>query len=308
MANVFSLNISEQKGSAKTAVPSVTLTSRGISGDAHAGHWHRQVSLLSMEQIRAFETELGRSLPPGAFGENITTVGLDFSQIAIRDTLNVGEGILEVTQLGKRCHNSGCAIFREAGKCIMPEHGIFCRVLQKGSVASGDEIVHVARPLKVVIITLSDRVSRGVYEDRSGPAIEEMLTAHFSNTPWHLHVERVLMEDDATMLRYKVSDCVAREVDVLFTTGGTGIGKRDITPETLLSMFHKEIPGIMDYIRMKYGVSLPQALISRSVAGVIGEMQIYALPGSEKATKEYMIEILRILEHNLYMLWGIDVH
>jgi molybdopterin adenylyltransferase len=289
-------------------VPSVAFSSRGIVGDAHEGHWHRQVSLLSLEQVRGFESELGSSLLPGAFGENITTEGLDYSKIAIRDTLKVGEVVLEVTQLGKQCHNSGCAIFREAGKCIMPEHGIFCRVRETGRVETGDAVIHVPRPLKVVIVTLSDRVSRGVYEDRSGPAIEEMLTSYFSDTPWHLLVERVVIEDDATMLRYKVTDCVARNVDILITTGGTGISKRDITPETLLSMFHKEIPGIMDYIRMKHGETLPQALISRSVAGVIGEMQIYALPGSVKATKEYMTEILRIVEHNLFMLWGIDVH
>ncbi|MBN2528443.1 MAG: MOSC domain-containing protein [Deltaproteobacteria bacterium] len=308
MASVVSLNISKVKGVAKTPVSEVRVSQMGIVDDAHAGNWHRQISLLPIEQIRDFETELGRSLLSGEFGENITTEGIDFSQIAVRDTLTLGDVVLEVTQLGKTCHGTECAIFSEAGKCIMPQHGVFCRVVEPGRLRVGDALAHHQRPLKIMVLTLSDRASQGEYKDRSGPAIVEMLKSFFSSTPWHLQVDTAIIGDDATLLRYKVNDCVAREVDVLLTTGGTGIGKRDITPETLLSLFHKEIPGIMDFIRMKYGADLPQALISRSVAGVINETQVFALPGSVKAAREYMNEILRVLEHNMLMLWGIDAH
>ncbi|MBN2715066.1 MAG: MOSC domain-containing protein [Deltaproteobacteria bacterium] len=308
MGRIISLNVSNQKGTAKQAVSDVTISATGIAGDVHAGNWHRQISLLPNERIRAFEAELGRPLTPGAFGENVTTEELDFSTIAIGDTLMLGSAAVEVTQIGKTCHDNGCAIFAEAGKCIMPTYGLFCRVLTPGIAKPGDSVFHVSRPLKALVITLSDRASRGDFADRSGPLIVEMLNAHFVNTPWHLQVETVLIGDDATELRYKIIDAVARHVDIIITTGGTGIGKRDITPETLISLFHKEIPGIMDFIRMKHGATLPQALISRSVAGVIDETQVYALPGSINAVREYMDEILRVLEHNLLMIWGIDAH
>ena len=97
-------------------------------------------------------------------------------------------------------------------------------------------------------------------------------------------------------------------MDVLFTTGGTGIGPRDITPDVVIPLLDREIPGIMEFIRVKHGERLPSALLSRSVAGTIGEMLIYTLPGSVKAVREYTEEILRTLPHSLHMIKGIDAH
>ncbi len=154
--------------------------------------------------------------------------------------------------------------------------------------------------MKTLIITLSDRAARGEYEDLSGPEIEQQLRAAFQP----LEVERVLIGDEPDALKAQVQR--TGEFDVIITTGGTGIGPRDITPEVVNPMLDKEIPGIMEYIRTKHAARLPSALLSRSVAGVIGTTLIYTLPGSVKAVREYMEEILRSLEHALKMIGGGD--
>ncbi len=111
----------------------------GVEGDAHAGAWHRQVSLLAMESIKKMQ-EKGLEVRPGDFAENITTEGLDLLSLPIGTLLRVGsEALLEVTQIGKECH-AGCAIFQQVGQCIMPTEGIFARVIKGGKVRPGDLI------------------------------------------------------------------------------------------------------------------------------------------------------------------------
>lgn len=156
--------------------------------------------------------------------------------------------------------------------------------------------------MRVLIITLSDRAVRGEYEDRSGPEIELLLNAKLQP----VEIERVLIGDEPDQLKAQVQR--TNEFDVIITTGGTGIGPRDITPDVVNPMLDKEIPGIMEFIRTQHGERLPSALLSRSVAGVIGTTLIYTLPGSVKAVREYMAEILRSLEHALQMIRGIDSH
>jgi molybdopterin adenylyltransferase len=159
----------------------------------------------------------------------------------------------------------------------------------------------------ILIITLSDRASKGEYEDLSGPAIEELITKFFASLDTVCSVKRALIPDDGEKLGRLLKD-YSKEKDIIFTTGGTGIGPRDITIETVKPLLTKEIPGIMEFIRMKYGMEKPNALLSRGVSGLIGNCLIYTLPGSVKAVNEYMTEITRTLEHTLYMLYGIDKH
>ena len=305
MASVVSVNISQEKGTIKTPVEAITVTLTGIEGDAHAGPWHRQVSLLSRESIDTFTQQSDRSFASGEFAENITTEGIDLLQLKIRDRLTLGDVVLEVTQIGKECHGGSCAIFREVGKCVMPKEGIFTRVIQAGSLQAGDSIEHKAHPLTAKVITLSDRASRGEYEDRSGPAIVECLQAHFKPRHWGLTIESALLPDDAALLKETL---LKSQADVIFTTGGTGIGPRDVTPDVVRDLLDKEIPGIMEFIRLKYGATIPSALLSRSVSGVMGRTLVFTLPGSVKAVKEYMEEILKILEHSLHMLSAVDIH
>ena len=136
---ILAVNVSLNKGERKTAVPLATLlVEHGIEGDAHAGDWHRQVSLLAMESIAKMQA-LGLEVGEGDFAENITTQGLDLVSLPIGTRFTIGETLLEVTQIGKECHTR-CAIFYQAGDCVMPKEGIFARVLSGGVVRPGDEI------------------------------------------------------------------------------------------------------------------------------------------------------------------------
>jgi MOSC domain-containing protein YiiM len=141
MAHVEAVCISHKKGIVKREQEKVVLQENfGIQGDAHAGDWHRQVSLLAGESIDSVKKILP-TLKNGAFAENIITRGLDLTQLSVGDRLKIGDTIvLEITQIGKDCHNSGCAIKKATGDCIMPREGLFAIVVAGGSIASADKI------------------------------------------------------------------------------------------------------------------------------------------------------------------------
>ncbi len=160
---------------------------------------------------------------------------------------------------------------------------------------------------EVLVITLSDRAHRGDYQDLSGPEIKERISEYLDSIKWEHNIRIRLIPDDASVLK----DLLEHERDncnLIFTTGGTGIGPRDITVETVTPLLTKEIPGIMEFIRIKYGFNNPNALISRGVAGIMGKSIIYTLPGSVKAVEEYMTEITKTLKHTVLMQYGIDNH
>jgi molybdopterin adenylyltransferase len=167
--------------------------------------------------------------------------------------------------------------------------------------------MNLPEEIEILVITLSDRASKGEYENLSGPVISKKVKEYFEPLNIKNTITELLIPDDADELRdiIKVS---GTNFNIIFTTGGTGIGMRDITVETIKPMLTKEIPGIMEYIRVKYGAEKPNALLSRGVAGLIGTTLIYTLPGSVRAVNEYMEEILKTLLHTLQMLWGIDSH
>ena len=140
MAEVVSVNISERKGTVKVPVPEIQLRLRhGIVGDAHAGDWHRQISLLAEERIDTMRPRSPIALDPGVFAENINTEGIDLKGLPVGTHLRIGETEVEVTQIGKECHND-CAIKKAVGKCVMPTEGIFAVVVKEGVVRPGDEI------------------------------------------------------------------------------------------------------------------------------------------------------------------------
>ncbi len=305
---VVSVNISEKKGTIKVPVPQIELNELGVANDAHAGDWHRQVSLLADESVQRFTHAAGRKINYGEFAENITTKGLELVNTHPLDRLTIGDVELEITQIGKECHGTSCAIFKEVGNCVMPKEGIFARVLKNGTVKAGDQVNYFPRVYKVLVITLSDRASRGEYSDRSGPRIEQLLASFFENMKWTYAVERKLIPDDAAALKALLEEAKLAETDIVITTGGTGIGPRDITPDVVKSLLDKEIPGVMELIRFKYGSLKPNALLSRAVAGVMKRTLVYTLPGSVKAVEEYMTEITPTLRHSIYMLHNLDAH
>lgn len=307
-ARVVSVNVSAEKGTSKKPVAEIVIDGRGVSGDGHAGTPQRNVSLLAIESIERFAKEAGRKFQCGDFAENITTCGIDIPRAARLDRIRIGKVELEVTQVGKVCHGDGCAIFREVGQCVMPKEGIFARALRGGTVRAGDAITYVPKRLKCLVITLSDRAHQGVYADQSGPRAQALVEAHFAEGPWPADVETVLLPDDADRLGAALERARDTGVDVVFTTGGTGIGPRDITPDVVTGLADKIIPGIMEHIRVKFGAEKPNVLLSRSVAAVLGQTLVYTLPGSVRAVDEYLGEILKSLEHAVLMLHGLDAH
>ncbi|MFA7405976.1 MAG: MOSC domain-containing protein [Pelobacteraceae bacterium] len=139
-ATVLAVCTSLNKGERKKPAPAVELVpNHGIAGDAHAGDWHRQVSLLAQESIDKMRA-MGLSVSAGDFAENITTTGIDLVSLPIGTRLILGSTLLEVTQIGKECHNR-CAIYYQAGDCVMPKEGIFARVLTGGVVTAGTDIL-----------------------------------------------------------------------------------------------------------------------------------------------------------------------
>jgi len=305
---VVSVNVSEKKGTIKKPVEKVTLNEVGIPQDAHSGSWHRQISLLATESIQKFEKDANRKIAYGEFAENITTTGLELFKTAPLDRFVNDDIELMVTQIGKKCHGDNCAIFREVGNCVMPKEGIFAKVMKGGQLSAEAEFEYIPRILKIKVITLSDRASKGVYEDKSGPHIQRMAIKYFDEHYRKYSFDSKIIPDDAKLLELEIKKAQKENYDIIFTTGGTGIGKRDITPDVVKPLLDKEITGIMELIRVKYGTKKPNALISRAVAGTMGETLVYTLPGSLKAVTEYMTEILPTVEHSIYMINGLDLH
>jgi molybdenum cofactor synthesis domain-containing protein len=167
--------------------------------------------------------------------------------------------------------------------------------------------MNLPEKFEILIITLSDRAFRGEYKDLSGPKVKERITEFFTSSGWSFNVKTTLIPDESSMLKDLLNEA-GNIYNIIFTTGGTGIGPRDITVETITPLLNKQIPGVMEFIRIKYGTEKPAALLSRGVAGVKGKSLIYTLPGSVKAVEEYMTEIVKTLKHTIFMQYGIDKH
>ncbi len=301
---ILSVNTSEKRGR-KFAVKKLVLDKNGVINDVHSGTWNRQISIIGKEHVDQFKklTEC-REIDFGEFAENISADSMEDIDVKEFDRFIIGEVELEVTQIGKPFHDK----FRELGNYVMPRVGIFCRVIKPGTIKAGDVMLHKPKMFNILVVTLSDRASKGEYEDISGPTIVSLTNDYFTKKNNPFKIEHKIIPDNAAQLIKILNNAKNNKVDVIITTGGTGIGQRDITVETVKPMLKKEIPGIMEMIRLKYGMQKPNALLSLGVAGVIDESLIYTLPGSVKAVKEYLSEIFKTLDHLIYMLHGIDAH
>jgi molybdenum cofactor synthesis domain-containing protein len=306
--HIVSVNRSKNKGEIKKPCSKIQLNAEGIEGDAHAGPWHRQVSLLASESIRKYESQTGTRVPDGGFGENITTKGFTLHHARPLDRFIDGNLILELTQVGKKCHGRGCAIYKESGECIMPDEGIFCRVIRGGKLEAGDALEYKPRRFTLKVITLSDRASKGMYEDRSGPLITQEMEQWFQRKNLLHSISSVILADDRMSFSSELESAISSGVDLVFSSGSTGLGSRDIAPEVARQHMEREIPGVMELIRVKHGMVNPNAALSRSIAGLTGKTLIFVLPGSTRAVKEYMEEILKSLWHMILMVNDIDSH
>ena len=302
---VIAVCISDRKGIQKTEVPSVTLVpDMGIEGDAHAGRWHRQVSLLALEKIEAFRAK-GATVEFGAFGENLIVEGFDLRSLPVGTRFRIGDVLLELTQIGKECHTH-CAIYHQVGDCIMPRDGVFTVVLEGGEIKAGDEIELIEadpdRPFTAAWITLSDKGAAGFREDRSGPLIGEILSEAGYNV-----IEGLLLPDGVEKLKQQLIRLAdQRQVNVIFTTGGTGFSPRDLTPEATIAVCDRMAPGIAEAIRAYSMTKTPSAMLSRAAAGIRAQTLIINLPGSPKAVRECLDFVLPPLDHGLKILLGRD--
>jgi molybdenum cofactor synthesis domain-containing protein len=323
----------------------------GIEKDAHAGKWHRQVSLLSWEKVREFNKS-GAGVSDGDFGENLLVSGINFRSLPVgtrflicpaeetglaaadsltektvqagggdstektvrtgeddkngeaEETVQAGEGaLLELTQIGKACHHS-CEIRKRVGVCIMPTDGVFAKVVRGGRVKPGDRVRVLPpdpdRPYTAAVITLSDRASSGVYEDRSGPKAAEVLKAAGYDV-----VETILLPDDQSRLERELERLAdQRQVSLVLTTGGTGFSERDRTPEATRAVADRDAPGIAEAIRVRSLAVTDHAMLSRGVSVIRKKTLIVNLPGSVKAVQESLGFILGALDHGLGILRG----
>ena len=303
MGKVIAVCISEKKGTQKHPVEEAEFVEDwGIKNDAHAGKWHRQVSLLSYDKIEAFRAR-GAEVEDGAFGENLVVQGFDFSSLPVGTRFRCGEVVLEMTQIGKECHQH-CTIYQAVGDCIMPRQGVFAKVLEGGTLHVGDELVVVQqagkRPYQAAVITLSDKGSHGERHDESGPALAACLREAGYDV-----VETLLLADEAGPLQQHLRRLAdQRQVDLILTTGGTGLSPRDITPEATLAVADKQVPGISEALRAASLAITPRAMLSRGVSVIRKKTLIINFPGSTKACREYWAIVADVLPHGLDILRG----
>jgi len=301
MGKVQSLNISEKKGVQKTPVESIELVNDfGIKDDAHAGKWHRQVSLLALESIGKI-TEKGLDVKSGDFAENITTEGIDLISMNIGDKLNINGVDLVISQLGKTCHTR-CAIFYAAGDCVMPREGVFAVVDGNGQVKVGDEIVFTKKDgFSVAVITLSDKGSIGERVDETGPAVVEVIK---NNIKTSFFRTEILADDRQELINTLKYYADVQKIDLIVTNGSTGVSPRDIAPDATLDVIDKRIPGFEEAMRAESLKKTDRAMISRAVVGSRKNTLIVNVPGSPKGAVENLQVIVKTIPHCIEKLQG----
>ncbi len=299
--------ISKERGVEKAETETAVLVEgEGIKGDAHAGKWHRQVSILSGSRIDEFNSR-GAGVKYGDFGENLVIDGIDCISLSVGTILTIGDGdrqtSIRVTQKGKECHTH-CRIYKRMGECIMPHQGIFSEVIKGGEIRKGDGVSvqypDINRPFTAAVVILSDKASQGIREDLSGPAACEILTENGYEV-----METIVIPDDTKRLKAElIRLCDGREADLVVTSGGTGFSLRDNTPEVTLDVADRNAPGIAEYMRYRSMEITDRAMLTRGASVIRGRSIIVNLPGSPKAVKECLGFIMNGLEHGIKVLRG----
>ncbi len=306
MGRVEALCISEKKGERKTPVDAAVFRpEHGIESDAHAGTWHRQVSLLAAEDVESIRSKGLPDLAHGDFAENVVLSGLEFGRLGLGTRLHLGaDVVLSITQIGKTCHTP-CQIYYKTGDCIMPRAGLFARVEVGGKVRVGDS----ADPLNVVprdlfqtvILTISDRCSRGEAQDTAGPAVGQCLKESLNV---HVYHTKILPDDQNTIADALKHYCDGHSIDLIVTVGGTGFAPRDVTPEATRDVVERFTPGLDEAMRAASMSKTPHAMLSRGVSGIRGSTLILNLPGSQRAAVENLNAVIPGLRHGLEKLRG----
>jgi len=235
-------------------------------------------------------------LKPGIFAENITTEGVDLWHLPVGTRLEIGDTLLEITQIGKECHRH-CQVFRQVGDCVMPREGIFAKVIMEGMIKAGQSI-KIIPTLRVAILTVSDKGSTGERADLSGPALAEALEGKATV------LIQDIVPDDLEQIKDKLIAYTEQGLDLVFTTGGTGFAPRDNTPEATMAVIERPAPGIVEAIRARSLEITPFAMLSRATAGIRGKTLIINFPGSPKAALECLQVFLPVMNHAVETLRG----
>ena len=237
--------------------------------------------------------------------QNLIVEGFDFRALPVGTRFHIGDVVLEMTQIGKECH-SHCQIYKRMGDCIMPREGVFAEVVTGGHIKVGDEVVMEQvksdRPFSAAVITLSDKGAAGEREDKSGPMIVEML----KDAGYDIK-ETILLPDEQKKLEKELIRLAdQRQLNVIFTTGGTGFSERDRTPEATVNVCDRMANGIAEAIRNYSMTITKRAMFSRAVSGIRKKTLIINLPGSPKAVQEALEFLLPELGHGLGILRGTE--
>jgi len=298
--------ISERKGERKIPLPKVALAQEhGLMGDAHAGPWHRQVSLLAAEDIATMRAKGLPDLKDGDFAENLITSGIDLASLGLGSRLRVGSHAeLSITQLGKVCHHR-CAIYHQTGDCIMPSRGLFARVSQSGEIALNDPIEMletISRDrIQAVVLTISDRCSRGDAADTAGPAVVASLR---DAVQAHIYRTKILPDEQKQIEEALLHYANGHSIDLVVAVGGTGFAPRDVTPEAVRAVAERLTPGLDEAMRTASAAITPQAMLSRATSGIRQSTLLISLPGSERAAVQNLNAILPALAHGIAKLRG----
>lgn len=295
--------VSKKRGTKKMEVAEAMLVENyGIEGDAHAGNWHRQVSLLSLEKIEAFR-EKGAQVSFGDFGENLIIDGFDFRALPVGTIFTIGDAVLKMTQIGKECHTH-CQIYQTMGDCIMPREGVFATVLKGGKIRKGDTVTMIPvssdAPLTAAVITLSDKGAKGEREDKSGPVIVKML----KKVGYEIVESNILPDEQRLLEKELIRLADQRQVNLILTTGGTGFSERDRTLEATMAVATRLAPGIAEAIRAGSMKITKRAMLSRETSVIRNKTLIVNLPGSPKAVAESLELVIDQLDHGIKILLG----
>ena len=305
MGRLDAICIGEKTGEPKRPVPQAEFVcDHGIAGDAHAGAWHRQVSLLAAEDVEAVREKIP-DIGPGDFAENLVTAEVDLAALGLGSRLRIGaDVVLRVTQLGKDCHTP-CRIGQITGDCILPRKGLFARVVAGGRARRGDpvEVIELVprQTFQAVVLTVSDRCSRGQAQDTAGPATARLLAEDFGA---RIYTVEVIPDDRAAIAGRLRHYCDGHSIDLVVTVGGTGFSPRDVTPEATAEVVDRPAPGLAEAMRAASLAKTANAMLSRGLCGLRTQTLIVNLPGSQRGAVENLAVILPALRHGLTKLRG----
>lgn len=300
--HLISVNMAKIRGASKRPVDEGILTPGwGLKGDAHGGDWDRQISLFPVETMALVPKAIRAAFELNTYSENLTIEGLPPEKLKIGTVLSIGTARIKILQIGKEVFEPP-----ESGRpYIVSREGRFGRVLSGGTVKAGDivEIVEEGTPPadapKIAVVTLSDKGAAGEREDVSG----RFLTWYATRLGGQI-LSAVVIPDEKPAIRDALRKGIENGADLILTTGGTGLGPRDVTPDVTLEIIDREVPGFAEAMRAESLKKTPNAMISRAVSGVAGKTLIINLPGSPKAVAECMEVIFPALRHAIDKLRG----